>query len=275
MAQTATALATASQVRDHYDELSWLYRAFWGNYLHHGFFSKTDNPREAQLALLEFCTRLLPFEPSGAILDAGCGYGTSTLFLARRFHCRAEGVSVSPRQVAYALRLAKKSKLNGRLTFSVADIADFKYPNAPYDLIWAMESTEHFADKQQFFDAAARALRPGGAMLVAAWTAGPTASEVDVRRVAEASVCPSFITAEDYQQLITGAGMAVLHSRDITSEVAHTWDIVESRVRWFRPFAPILPRSAHEFSEAIPLIRRAFQTGVLTYTVVVAQRVAM
>ena len=37
-----------SRVREHYDRLSLLYRLFWGEHLHHGFFENGESPKRAR-----------------------------------------------------------------------------------------------------------------------------------------------------------------------------------------------------------------------------------
>ncbi len=259
-------------VREHYDGLARLYRVFWGDNLHHGLFAATDDVREAQLAMLEYCSGLLPGVAYLRILDVGCGYGTTALYLAKRYRAVAEGISISPKQIAYAQRLAERGGFASRVKFHVADAEDHQYPNARYDLIWAMESTEHFADKQNFFLSASHALRRGGAMMVAAWTAGDFADRDELQALAKESSCASFATAGEYRSMMSNAGLSVVNCRDITRDVEHTWKVVESRVRWVRPFSLLLPKVARDFSKAIPRISEAFRLGKLNYTVMVAQR---
>src|SRR4029077_10704766 len=40
-------------IRKHYDRLSFLYRLFWGEHLHHGYWDAELSPSQAQVRLME------------------------------------------------------------------------------------------------------------------------------------------------------------------------------------------------------------------------------
>ena len=74
--------------------------------------------------------------------------------------------------------------------FVIADAEQMQFPRAAFDLIWVMESSEHFSNRPRFFRRAAKALREGGALLLAAWSASDNAESQALERVAEAAICP-------------------------------------------------------------------------------------
>jgi len=46
-------LVDVGHVGEHYDRLSSLYRLFWGEHLHHGYFENNEAPKRAQIQLME------------------------------------------------------------------------------------------------------------------------------------------------------------------------------------------------------------------------------
>ncbi len=195
-----------------------------------------------------------------------------SLFLAREFGCCVLGMSVSPRQVAYAHARAKRQGLSRLVSFVVADAEDCEYPAAVYDLAWVMESSEHFRDRPGFFRRAAKSLRKGGTLLLAAWTANDDPDSKTLARVAEASICPPFSSAQEYSAMLAGAGLEVVASQDLTDSVVRTWDIVCRRVRILRLFSRVAPPPVRDFCKDVELMPEAFRERVVTYKLWVAVR---
>jgi methylase of polypeptide subunit release factors len=50
-------------------------------------------------------------KPQDRILDAGCGIGGSSIWMAKNFKNQAIGITISPKQVAYAKKQAKRKNV--------------------------------------------------------------------------------------------------------------------------------------------------------------------
>lgn len=262
-------MATAAQIREHYDSLAFVYRTFWGDHIHHGLFTNGESPADAQVKMLEHCAQLLNLQGGEQVFDVGCGHGGTLLHLARALGCSGTGLTLSPKQAKIARENAAAAKLSDRLTFLEENADTFSFPQSAADLVWVMESSEHFADKARFFWNVQKLLRPSGELLVAAWTGSMDAHRV--REVARAFLCPELWTADQYRVAIESAGMRVTHCEDLTVQVIHTWEVCEESARRAGPAVRLLPRAAREFVEGIEIILDAYRSGDLSYTVVVAQ----
>src|SRR5882672_9566938 len=156
-------MATAAQIREHYDSLALIYRTFWGDHIHHGLFETGgESPEQAQIRMLDHCSRLIRPTSGDQILDVGCGHGGTLLYLAAKFGCRGTGLTLSPKQARIARENAAKAGFAKQINFDIADADTFQFPSSSFDIVWGMESTEHFADKPKFFRNAGFALPPGG-----------------------------------------------------------------------------------------------------------------
>src|SRR3954468_1119599 len=101
------------------------------------------------------------------VLDLGCGVGTAALYLAARRPVEVVGVSISPSQIRLADRFAARGgPLQGRVRFAVADFTALPSDLTGFELAFAIESFVHADPAAAFFDQAARALRPGGTLVV-------------------------------------------------------------------------------------------------------------
>jgi tocopherol O-methyltransferase len=257
-------------IRSHYDQMAGLYRIFWGDHLHHGLFLKgNESPAEAQLRMLDYCADLIRIPPGARVLDAGCGHGGTSWYLSKHFNCRVTGVTLSSQQAALA-RAAVSDGGGHDVDFVIADLEECEFPASSFDVVWVMESSEHFFDRQAFFNKAARTLAPGGTLLVAAWTGAP--QHPLVQQVSARFLCPPLQESFEYCRQIEGAGMSVFSQRELTDQVSQTWEICRSRAQRSRLLLPMLPSEAREFVSAMDVILRAYQSGALHYSVIAARR---
>jgi len=262
-------MSGAEKIREHYDSLAFVYRAFWGDHIHHGLFFDHEPPEQAQLQLLDYSVELLQLRGGETVLDVGCGYGGTLLYLARRFGCRGVGITISPKQAQIARASTRQARLDDRLDFIVEDVGDFPFHEAGFDIVWAMESSEHFSGKGRFFRQAASSLRAGGQLFLAAWTG--SMKNQRIREVARRFLCPQLWTAEEYRLSIEAAGLHLLRCRDLTARVMPTWAICQERVRLAQPALKLLPRPVREFVTGIEVILDAYRSGDLSYTVMTAR----
>jgi tocopherol O-methyltransferase len=262
-------MGTAAAIREHYDSLAFIYRTFWGDHIHHGLFLDGDGPARAQIRLIEHCVGLL-----GAVgrdvLDVGCGHGGTAVHLAEVCGCRVLGITISEKQAHIARGNVARAGVGGQVSIVAADAETFTYPAEQFDLVWTMESSEHFADKRGYFQNVGQTLRAGGQLLLSAWTGSMTSPRI--RAVATRFLCPELWTCEQYESAIAAAGLRVRACEDLSARVARTWEVCSHRARVSAVAVKLLPASAREFVAGIDVILKAYRSGELTYTVIAAQK---
>jgi tocopherol O-methyltransferase len=260
---------THAAVADHYDELDPIYRALWGEHVHHGLWKTGDEtPEEAVALLSDLVGEKLGFAAGDQLIDIGCGYGAT----ARRFAARGAvvtGLTLSQAQIAAAPPLPGVTLLR-RNWF------ENELPPASADGTYAIESSEHMEDKAGFFIEARRVLCPGGRFVICAWLADEGATPWQIRNllspICDEGRLPSLGTATDYRQLAEDAGFDCIEHVDISSAVARTWTICARRFAWAMVTDGDIRRSVlaarnRLFALSLPRLIMGYRTGALRYGV--------
>jgi tocopherol O-methyltransferase len=266
------------RVRKHYDRLSFLYRMFWGEHLHHGYWNGGESPAEAQIQLMEQLARRAGIPRGASVLDIGCGVGGSALWLAGRYECRVTGMTISPVQARMATRRARSSGLDGKVCFEVKDANTWQPEPASFDAIWIMESSEHFPDKKHFFERCALALKPGGILAMCAWLRRdgpmPPSEQPLVATIAEAMMSASLDSLSSHREWMREAGLTVMVAEDITRHVEHTW--VHCARIGANPVLRFLvcftDGPTRRFVKAFPLMVQAYSSGAMAFGLFVAKK---
>jgi tocopherol O-methyltransferase len=263
-------------IRRHYDRLSFLYRFFWGEHLHHGYWDNNESVPRAQIQLMERLAERANIPRGSQVLDIGCGLGGSSLWLAEQFDCQVTGITISPVQARMAAAKAKSRGLTSRVQFQVRDADQWQPEPASTDVVWIMESSEHFHDKPGFFERCARALKPGGILAVCAWLRrdGPQHEDEQplVNTIAEAMLSASLGSLSDYQHWMRDAGLTVTAAEDITRHVEQTWSHCAriGKNPAVRLFLPLLGGPTQRFVRSFPLMQQAYAQGAMAFGLLVA-----
>jgi tocopherol O-methyltransferase len=261
---------STQDIRDHYDQFAWAYRRYWGDHIHHGLFlTGKEDPQQAQEQMLRHCASRVGLQPGMQVVDVGCGHGGTARFLAREYSCHVLGLTVSQTQLELARQLC--GSLDGATKFELADAEAYPFRAGRFDVVWNMESSDHFFDKAAYFRKVAVGLKPGSKLMVAAWTGSMRDQIID--NIARVFLFPELWTTAKCMQQIELAGMRVVSSEQLASEVSRTWDLAAERIRKSRWLLSILPAQFREFADGIELMREGYRSGQLTYSVIVATRV--
>lgn len=156
-------------VAHHYDLKGELYDLFLDKDRQYScaYFKKGDETlEEAQEAKkIHIASKLLLNKPDLTILDIGCGWGGTALFLAKKFKAKVTGITLSQEQLQVARARAKQEGLEGRVNF---ELIDYRLINTHYDRIVSVGMFEHVGINfyNDFFKAVKKILKPDGVMLL-------------------------------------------------------------------------------------------------------------
>jgi tocopherol O-methyltransferase len=267
-----------THIRKHYDRLSFLYRVLWGEHIHHGYWEDNESVGRAQIQLIERLAEKAAIPVGASVLDIGCGLGGSAFWLAEQYNCRVTGLTISPVQARIATKKAKAVGLGNQVQFQVADINLWRPQPESIDVIWIMESSEHFRDKKGFFKRCAFALNSGGILAICAWLRGdrPLRGQEEglVTTIGDAMLSAGLNTLSEYKAWMRDAGLNVETAQDITQKIAPTWDYC-SRLAERLPLRCLLrfaDASTRRFVRSFPLMKRAYAEGVMAFGLFVAKK---
>jgi len=220
------------KIVEHYDLVSPYYQSLWGNHIHHGYWIRGDESKEqAQLQLMEHLTELANIQTGSTVLDIGCGFGGSSIYLAQKYNAHATGITISPVQVEMARKAAAAEHLDARFLLMDAEALDFPQP---FDLLWSVESISHYHDRRSFFANAARFLKPGGIFALTDWFKKPGLSPAQEQKFIEPIDRGMFIeleTMDDYESYLVASGLEIVHRQDLTRQCAKSWDLGLDMIR--------------------------------------------
>ena len=192
--------------------------------IHLGFWDgKTHTHREAALNATRALASEVAVKPGERVLDAGCGVGSSAVLLAREFGAKVVGVNLSASQIYHARRLAHRESLSRLLSFERRDFVATDLPDESFDVVWAVESVCHAADKGAFLEEAWRLLKPGGRIVVADLFRSAEAFGNEEERLLKLWLSgwalPDLFTGEGFAETARRAGFEETRVRDATAEV--------------------------------------------------------
>ena len=131
----------------------------------HGAASRIAAERALQL---DWLWEALALQSDKHVADITCGPGLYAVALARR-GCRVTGVDFAPAAIAYAREAARDAGVADRCTFIEADVRHTHLPPAVCDaalILYGQLAVMRPAEAAALLAATARALRPGGRLLI-------------------------------------------------------------------------------------------------------------
>ncbi len=225
MAKTQTDSATKQWVVDYYDGSWFDYRLIWlnGDNLgkHFGYWEPDTKSQAESLINMNRQTALrVDPKPGQRVLDAGCGVGGSSMWLARNYGVDTVGITVSDKELDRARRYTRKRGLEGQCTYDKQDYINTNFPDNSFDIVWAQESFCHSTHKDQFVKEACRVLKPGGRLVIEDWyrTGRPyhPADEKLIHHFLGCWAIPDIPTREEISNYCSDAGLMNFQFDDIT-----------------------------------------------------------
>jgi len=263
------------KIRDHYDRVSPYYHSLWGEHLHHGYWIRGDETKEqAQLQLIEHLAQVAGIASGRRILDVGCGFGASSIYLAHNYNAEATGITISPVQVEMANRAASAQKVNAKFLLMDAQAMNFDHS---FDVVWSVESISHYQDREKFFASAVKLLKPGGTIAIIDWFKKNHLKPAEHKKFIqpiEKGMLVELQTMEEYKTILTSHRLQITHNETLNKNCAKTWDlcldIVKKKSFW--GLAAKMGPAFVDHLRAFRAMKAGFASGNFVYGLLVARK---
>ena len=214
---------------DYYTQSENAYKDSWdlNNSLaiHYGYWDeKVKNFPGSLLRMNEVMMEAASISSSDKVLDAGCGIGGSSIFLAEKIGSHVIGISLSERQIDKAKELACTKKLENKVDFKVMNYCGTDFADRSFDVVWGCESICYADDKEQFIKEAYRLLKPGGRLVVADGFVTDIKNNDDptIRKWLDGWQVNYLETSDRFQKFMSETGFNIIFSRDISEFTVHS-----------------------------------------------------
>jgi len=214
------------RIRDLYDRVSPYYHSLWGEHIHHGFWIRGDETKEqAQLQLIEHLAQVAGITSGLSILDVGCGFGATSIYLAKNYSAEATGITISPVQLEMAIRAASVQQVNARFLLMDAQAMHF---DRLFDVIWSVESISHYQHREKFFASATNLLKSGGTFAIVDWFRKAHLTPAEHKKFIEPiekGMLVELQSMDHYKAALESNQLQVVQTEILNKYCAKSWDL--------------------------------------------------
>ncbi|HUA20225.1 MAG TPA: cyclopropane-fatty-acyl-phospholipid synthase family protein [Bryobacteraceae bacterium] len=141
--QNNTRRGSRSNIHRHYDLGNDFYKLWLDDrmlYTCAYFPTPSSSLEEAQVAKMDHVSRKLRLQPGETVVEAGCGWGSLALHMAREYGVNVKAFNVSREQIAYARERARAEGLSHQVEF-IED--DYRNISGKFDVFVSVGMLEH------------------------------------------------------------------------------------------------------------------------------------
>ena len=242
-----------------------LVRVLFGDSLHPG-----------ALSLTEKLGKEINLSKENKVLDVGCGVGTSSIFLAKKFGCSMTGIDLSEKNIKIAESFATEQGLESLTNFLVGDAEKFDLSDNMFDSIICECSLCLFPDKAQAAKEMFRVLKKDGNLGISDVVIRGELPE-EMQNALFKFICILDAKREsEYTQILEKAGFDNIIFDDKKKEIQNLLTDVKRRI-FVAELAINMGRlklnvDIKKAKEMLKLLSECVSSGLISYTMITAQK---
>jgi len=242
-----------------------LVRVLFGDSLHPG-----------ALSLTEKLGKKINLDDKKKVLDVGCGVGTSSIFLAKKFGCSVSGIDLSEKNIKIANSVASEQKLENITDFQVGDAEKFDLNDNTFDSVICECALCLFPDKIAATKEMFRVLKKEGYLGISDVVIRGKLPE-EMQNALFKFICVLDAKSEsEYTQILEKAGFENISFDDKKKEIQSLLNDVKRRI-FVAELAINMGKlkidvDIKKVKSMLKLLSECVSSGLISYTMITAQK---
>jgi cyclopropane fatty-acyl-phospholipid synthase-like methyltransferase len=216
------------RIRTYYRQNQPIYDRYWTDNsalsMNYGLWTAGTSTRQQAFANQNrVIARSLAVRAGDRVLEAGCGTGGTSIWLAKTVGVNVTGITLVPEQARRARRYASERGVGFETSFIVGDYLCAPFPDGSFERIFASESVCYARDKADFLREAWRLLAPDGRLVVMdGFLRRTPRAGVESRlfdRWRDGWAVPGLTRRESFEKLLREVGFTSITYVDLTAAI--------------------------------------------------------
>ncbi|MGD0976958.1 MAG: methyltransferase domain-containing protein [Minisyncoccia bacterium] len=215
--------------------------------MHFGIWDENvHNHKEALLNENRALAEIASLTSNDYVIDLGCGYGTTAIWLAKNIGCRVVGITISEKQVEEAKKAAEIHKVSHLTDFRVMDFNKTDFPDATFNVAIAIESICHASDESKVLKENYRILKPNGRLAIADGYLAKDKNTLTPKEQEIAKICfegvhvPPLPERKEFEQWLVETGFSGIKWFDKTQSILKISNKISSLAKILYPISKIM-----------------------------------
>lgn len=152
---------------------------------------------------------MMPLSSGMHVLDAGCGIGGTSRYLAGEYGCHVTGIDLTPDYIEVARMLTERVGVSAQCEFVQGSVLDLPFKDAEFDAAVTFHVAMNIEDRARFYAELARVLKPGAALCIFDVMQGPSPGMFYPVPWAETEMTSFLKSADETRTILSDAGFTV------------------------------------------------------------------